>query len=72
MQLAKWISGKKCSRQRNSEYKGPSRAPGTRKAVKRPMRLRQSEQEEQLEETYQKGRKVRRCQGRLPGWEKTM
>ena len=72
MQLAKWISGKKCSRQRNSEYKGPSCAPGIRKAVKRPMRLRQSEQEKQLEETYQKGRKVRRCQGRLPGREKTM
>lgn len=40
-----------------------------RKAVRRPMRLGQSDQKEQLAETYQKGRKAKRCQEKLSEWE---
>lgn len=36
------------------------------------MRLGQSDQEEQLADTYQKGRKAKRCQEKRSEWEKIM
>jgi len=64
LQLANWISGKKCPTQRQKKKK--------KNAVRRQVRLGQSEQDKQPEETYQRGRKVRRCQRRMSRWQKIM
>lgn len=41
-----------------------------KKAIRRQVRLRQSEQDKQLEKTYQSGRRVRRSQRRASRWQK--
>lgn len=68
MQSAKWIPGKRCSRQRNSEYKGRSRASELRKAVRRPVRLGIGSKRNSWRRP-KNSRKGRGCQRRLwQGW----